>query len=526
MVVRRDNSIIVYSSSSRMIALVALTLTIALATGASAAPIRSSDPSTFFGGDAADIQDYLDWVATVDYKDTYFLPSSSGDAADGAAVHWSINEEQGIVELAVAVRATGWLGFGLSENGGMTGSDMLIFEAADPDTVKDAYVKEERYPLFDDCQSWDFVSSSVDTEFLIVEVRREIDTLDNQDKLIHKDADLRTAPQRIIAAWGDSPNMGYHGAKNARSTIRWYGQGEDESSKFHTMMEDQTVGSFRINIENYKVPPDLTTYRSFCVTVDELKEHNADTPFDDGITVVGLEAIVTSRFVHHFSFFASSTTDHLYDYPCWDSRAHPDLIYAYAPGMYSVWYFVHLCSCAVIVLMPCDCRRKPSNLSSSPPPHLLFSSLPVSSYLFTNKIGEPPLIMPEGVGITVGGETGYKSFRLEIHYFNEVNVRDQYDSSGIDLHFSLKPPMYEAGMTAVGDPFIRLLDQPVGQGLTEHIIECNRRCSLVDWGDTPSVTVYRENLHMHLTGTAMYSEHYRRGRGLIRKSRAEYYDFK
>jgi hypothetical protein len=32
----------------------------------------------------------------------------------------------------VAVQATGWVGFGLSEAGGMLGSDMVIWDSQDP----------------------------------------------------------------------------------------------------------------------------------------------------------------------------------------------------------------------------------------------------------------------------------------------------------------------------------------------------------------------------------------------------------
>ena len=110
---------------------------------------------------------------------------SDVDVNQGAAIHWNIDEARGILELAVAVKATGWLGFGISDNGGMKGSDALIFEAANPTTVKDAHVKDLRYPILDDCQNWEFVNSvTADNDgssFLIVEVRRQLDTKDSQD---------------------------------------------------------------------------------------------------------------------------------------------------------------------------------------------------------------------------------------------------------------------------------------------------------------------------------------------------------
>jgi DOMON domain len=123
------------------------------------------------------------------------------------------------LELAVAVRATGWLGFGISENGGMLGSDMIIFETLDPTVIKDAHVKDYCYPETDACQSWELIrASSNSTKFLIVEMRRALDTLDSQDWVITNDANVDLSPRRVIAAWGDESFMSYHGARNARSS--------------------------------------------------------------------------------------------------------------------------------------------------------------------------------------------------------------------------------------------------------------------------------------------------------------------
>jgi hypothetical protein len=119
---------------------------VASVTSTTAVTSRSNDPSTFFGGDAGvDIQDYLDWVGTVEYQGMHYMASDL-DPTDGAAIHWNINQEQGFLELAVVAHATGWLGFGISDNGGMLGADMLIFEATHPTTIQDAHVTDVRYP--------------------------------------------------------------------------------------------------------------------------------------------------------------------------------------------------------------------------------------------------------------------------------------------------------------------------------------------------------------------------------------------
>jgi DOMON domain len=71
----------------------------------------------------------------------------------GVAVHYRLDVDENMLHLALAARASGWFAFGLSENGDMSGSDMLIYEAGNPDEVMDAYVLNNRQPILDDCAS-------------------------------------------------------------------------------------------------------------------------------------------------------------------------------------------------------------------------------------------------------------------------------------------------------------------------------------------------------------------------------------
>jgi hypothetical protein len=73
------------------------------------------DPSTFFGG--VDNEAYLEWVSGVQsqgYNAAYFQ-ANTADETMGAAVHWKVDTGNQELLLAVAARATGWLGFGMAE---------------------------------------------------------------------------------------------------------------------------------------------------------------------------------------------------------------------------------------------------------------------------------------------------------------------------------------------------------------------------------------------------------------------------
>ena len=84
--------------------------------GASAAVQLANDPPSYFGG--VNHQSYLEWIGDNNiaekYNSSVFIPSREGSL--GAAVHWTVDDEYFYV--AVAARATGWVGFGLSEGGG------------------------------------------------------------------------------------------------------------------------------------------------------------------------------------------------------------------------------------------------------------------------------------------------------------------------------------------------------------------------------------------------------------------------
>jgi hypothetical protein len=104
-----------------------------------------------------------------------------------------------------------------------------------------------------------------------------------------------------------------------------------------------------------------------------------------------------------------------------------------------------------------------------------------------------------------------------------------FDSSGIIFHYSTKLPKYELGVFKIGDPLVNLVDQEVGQGLSEHIFGCQASCAEAFLKENETVTVFREKLHMHGSGQFMFTDHYRTSpdgkTGLFRTAMAQFFDF-
>lgn len=414
-------------------------------------------PQDFFGGE--NHQDYLEWVGTADYDSAMFI-SSVTDPSAGAAIHWTLAGDY--IELGIAVRASGWLGFGLSDNGGMTGSDMLLFEAANPTVVKDAFVTEERDPQEDDCQDWEFVNATTDTDFLIVEVRRKLDTGDLQDWRIRDDSNPGVPVHRVIAAWGDNEQVSYHGPNNARGAVRWYDLFDDEFAVFAQAMDEDSNGNFFAGASNYTIKPVETEYKKFCVTGNDLRARGVD--LDAGVTAISFEPLVDNvEHVHHFVLYASMEEN--------NEDCDPDTIFEVA----YVW---------------------------AP--------------------GDPPLTLPDDVGYALGGDSGYRSFAIEIHYDNPSLKQGEMDSSGVRLYYSEEPRKYAAGVMIVGDSVVTLAGESIPRGLSNFNFKCGSECSALAL-DEP-VTVVREFAHMHQSGVSSYTEQIRDGE-VIRTGHADYFDF-
>lgn len=132
-----------------------------------------------------------------------------------------------------------------------------------------------------------------------------------------------------------------------------------------------------------------------------------------------------------------------------------------------------------------------------------------------------PLQLPDDIGSPLG-EGGFKSFQLEVHYDNPWLETGTLDSSGVRIYYTSKKRQHEMGVLSLGDPFVSLQANAVGDGLSKHQFDCPASCSSIAL--TQPVTVVREYLHMHKTGTAMDNLHIRDGQ-VIRAGQVEYYDF-
>ena len=442
-----------------------------------------TQPSEYFGG--TDHDTYITWYESVATKYTgsaFIYDTSSKNTtknknstqstsySDGVAVHWYVDELY--VYIGVATRAQdGWVAFGLAEAGGMKGSDIVIYETSKPNTLSDAHVLKDRFPIQDICQDWVYVNAVNADGFLIFEGKRLLNTNDGQDHPIINDTETFIPAQRIIAAWGNTTStMMYHGPTNrVRGAIRLYGT-VDEVTKFQSLIA-QADGYFDLIVNNHSLENVTTRYVDFCFNWDT-DVIPQGVPSNTNIYVVAAETILDDMggsFVHHASITASNDPLLNASRTCLDWRAYDFYLYSWTPGTF-------------------------------------------------------PLVLPSDVGITLGPNDGaIQSFRLEVHYDNPLLLNGVTDSSGLRIHYKFAAPTYEAGILPMGDIRTSMEGTTLSSGTSRFDFACSDDCSILALEQQP-VTVIGEFFHMHNRGSAAV-QYQIRNNEVIRQANVNFFDF-
>ena len=439
--------------------------------GASASAVS---PAEYFAADGN--TPYVSWLTSrgeSNFEHSAFL---AGDIeGDGVAVHWTIDDDASSIRLAVAVQATGWVGFGLAEAGGMRGSDIVLFEAA-TNSITDAYAVEYTAPQAEnDSQDWTLLHSQVEDGFIIFEAERLLDTGDPMDRAIGFDGEFVIPPHRVIAAWGDTPTVSYHGNNRVRSALRFYpahGKSGREEDIFAGEMANEAEGYIDLIMPSHPISQDETEYVDLCFSHKDLID--LGMPVDVPLHIIGFEPLIDSaKHVHHVVMFGSGFDGDILKGSC-DQR----VVAMTAGGLSLAWGYAP---------------------------------------------GGVPWEMPDEAGVPLGlGEDSYKMFYMNYHYDNRLQDTDITDSSGVRIYYTSQKRKYDAGILQLGDPILQLAGEPIGDGLVRHDFNCPSSCTSFNFRE--EVTVYKEILHMHERGQYMFNEIIRDGE-VMRRASVDYFEY-
>ena len=100
------------------------------------------------------------------------------DNPDQYILFWKIiNEEE--IQFEVHVKTSGWVGLGLSPNGGMAGSDIAIGWVKDNKAyLKDCYASEKSTPIEDKIQDYRLIDGAEIDGYTILKFSRKLITCD------------------------------------------------------------------------------------------------------------------------------------------------------------------------------------------------------------------------------------------------------------------------------------------------------------------------------------------------------------
>ncbi|CAM9105653.1 unnamed protein product, partial [Hapterophycus canaliculatus] len=436
-------------------------------------------------------------------------------------IFWTIYPEAETIRIAIhAKSASGWAGVGTSEMGGMEGADMLFYETS-TGNVTDTHSLVAGTPIVDECtQDWTLLSAEVGDGSLVFEVERTLDTGDVQDRVFVDDTQDGVSPTRLMAAWGDTELVSYHGTNFAKREVVMFGSEEDADAYIPLVeiKESDDVAYFDVTATNFTIPAVRTWYEETCVpasALPSLEEYHA----------IGFEGLIQSdnaEYVHHLvlrGWYGPSDCGHacaawMEENSSGDSSDNGDFETV------------------------SDGDGDGSNggpLGSSGSSYSQGSNTTIPSFcddfnfadIFVYGPGATDEELPIDVGFLMGNVSGgFSSLALETHYNNPNGDTGMTDSSGVRVYYTEELRPMNMGVMQLGDPSLSLEGFSLPEGKSSISFSCPSSCTEEHF-EEEEVKIYNHILHMHENGQAMRTLQYRNDSSgnevLVHAAEVEYY---
>jgi len=384
---------------------------------------------------------------------------------------WTANTDTKTIVFEAHVKTHGYIGFGISPNGKMYPSDVVVGWVKDGQAyLKDYHTTAHSHPVVDQSQDWTLISGSENNQWTVLKFQRKLDTCDQDDLPIGEDT------VRVIYSYNDNDPSSY-------TTISYHGsmhRGAQSLMMLSTSLDEEDVHMpndlihFDMLNQNFHVPSKSTTYRCRTFRLPHLSQKHH---------MIKFSPIVTKGYelnVHHilvYSCPASKVVDQSLDNIAYDcNHARPDGID----------------DCSIVTI--------------------------------AWAIGGTDYYYPEVAGVSLGTDKDPSFFIMETHYDNPNMRSDIVDNSGLRVFLTPTLRKYDAGLMQLGMAVNRLQVIPPqeknflskGFCLEEHL----RQALPVD-----GINVFGTVQHAHLLGAAIKTKHYRNGVEIEPISDDEHYDF-
>jgi len=419
--------------------------------------------------------------------DNMYAWNSNGQ--DVYKVHWTVRDN--VIYLALEVKTTGWVGFGIAEqsSGTMAGADVVQGYVSKTGTieVKDRYVLSQypggnifQAPMTDECNDWQIMNGTEVDGKTILELSRQIDTGDSQDRPI-----LLDKQTKIIMAYGGNEEdtlNNYHTRARRKADAINFGE-KTFSDPLQQLLNDPDVkyvdflNNYTVSVDQDVIEAQDQYFRSIGVGkvdsvdgpttyVDYRMSIMQALPTDDDVYILGIDHVInehTMEFVHHFVMAGAFWNN--------GSVSNSIQLYAWAPGVV------------------------------------------------------PQVTSPHcGFLLSKTNPLGINLLTLSTHYDNPLLKEGILDMSGVRLYYKKKSLVNEStvecGYFSIGQGFVFPGQANLSQGLSMYEYECDT----TSWVQ-PEINIINSLLHMHVVGRQIWTEQHRDESYLRDIGRIDFWDF-
>lgn len=368
-------------------------------------------------------------------------------------IKWTISDDENVY-LQISAPTNGWIGFGLTRGGGMTGSDIFLGYVDEEGTVHggDYHALKEGTPTRDECASdWVILGGEQSGGRTTIELKRLLDTGDHEDWPLVSTYD-DSAHDSVIVAFGDEDQIAYHGStQRAQVQIDFGNDANDTVNQLQSLKADSSIDKVVVGHDSpYQVPPSQTDYYDVCgtqagpstahATVKSIVAFEID---DDSIADEGYS--VHHLVVNGYRQKSNIPFNETYNFGCNEDIYEVDTIWVGVPGV-DAW------------------------------------------------------VLPSHLRFPYGGEFGYVAFGIGYHYENWDGSADHVDNSSLTMFMDTdsSTSRQDVGVISFGDPNVETMNTVIPEGLTQYDFFCPSGCM----SNQPK-TVIKILHHMHDEGAAM-----------------------
>ncbi|KAG8192031.1 hypothetical protein JTE90_025297 [Oedothorax gibbosus] len=405
-----------------------------------------------------------------------WLHCTTLDSAGKYHVCWRLLGEKADteIEFRVEVETHGYVGFGLSPNGGMAGSDIVTGWVKDGKVYfQDRHGKGNIMPDIDEHQNWDLVSGSENDTHTCLQFRRKLETCDKDDM------NIDDSTMRLIYAYSDEDPASEQDLQYHFETRR--------GAKSALLLQLPSIDRKKVDKSSLKrwdiLSPNFELKSSF-PTMYWCKIYKAPEVFEKNHIIVAEPLIQqgNEQFVHHI------------------------LLYECVGGA-SDEYEPHL------EVKGHQCHR----------PNMPDAMKKCEGVALAWGVGGEDLVLPPNVGLPLNpGPSKY--YMMEIHYDNPSRIGGIVDSSGFRLYYTPQVRKYDAGTLMLGSTVSPRMFIP--PGVREYTVTGHSNPACLD-PDMPQdgINVLGAFLHAHLLGRRLKARHFRNGIELPPLGEDNNYDF-